>query len=110
MPAWLTLAAIRAAYQHCEQVTRTQARNFSYGIRLLPPDKRRALSAVYALARRIDDIGDGTLPAQDKLTALGQVRAQLDLLASGGRPASDGTPVSGPAGQRRAPRGARRLR
>ena len=86
--------AIRAAYQHCEQVTRTQARNFSYGIRLLPPDKRRALSAVYALARRIDDIGDGTLPAQDKLTALGQVRVQLDLLASGGRPASDGTPVS----------------
>ena len=37
---------VRAAYEHCEQVTRTQARNFSYGIRLLPPGKRRALSAV----------------------------------------------------------------
>lgn len=87
--------AIRGAYQHCEQVTRTQARNFSYGIRLLPPDKRRALSAVYALARRIDDIGDGTLPAGEKLTALGKVRAQLDLLATDGRgPASDGTLAS----------------
>ena len=86
--------AIRAAYQHCEQVTRTQARNFSYGIRLLPPDKRRALSAVYALARRIDDIGDGTLPAGEKLTALGKVRAELDLLASAGGPASDGTLAS----------------
>ncbi len=106
--------AIRAAYQHCEQVTRTQARNFSYGIRLLPPDKRRALSAVYALARRIDDIGDGTLPAQDKLTALGQVRAQLALLASGaaarsvtsaGGPASDGAPASdGPPRRARRPR------
>ncbi len=88
--------AIRAAYQHCEQVTRTQARNFSYGIRLLPPDKRRALSAVYALARRIDDIGDGTLPAEEKLTALGKVRAQLDLLASEGScsgPGGPGDPV-----------------
>ena len=54
-----TTAEVSAAYQHCEQVTRTQARNFSYGIRLLPGDKRRALSAVYAFARRIDDIGDG---------------------------------------------------
>ena len=54
---------VRSAYQHCEQVTRTQARNFSYGIRLLPAVKRRALSAVYAFARRVDDIGDGTLPA-----------------------------------------------
>ena len=73
-------AAIQAAYEHCEQVTRTQARNFSYGIRLLPPDKRRALSAVYAVARRIDDIGDGTLPAEDKLSALREVRVQLTRL------------------------------
>ncbi len=64
-----------AAYRHCEHVTRTQARNFSYGIRLLPPDKRRALSAIYAFARRIDDIGDGTLPAADKLALLGEARA-----------------------------------
>jgi len=74
-------ADIRAAYRHCEQVTRTQARNFSYGIRLLPPAKRRALSAVYAFARRIDDIGDGTLPAPDKLTALGEARAAVAALA-----------------------------
>ena len=45
----------------------TQARNFYYGIRLLPGAKRAALCAVYALARRIDDIGDGDLPAEQKL-------------------------------------------
>jgi 15-cis-phytoene synthase len=72
-----------AAYEHCEQVTKTEARNFSYGIALLPQDKRRALSAVYALARRIDDIGDGDLPAADKLTALAAVREQVDELAAG---------------------------
>lgn len=63
------------AYRHCEQVTRTQARNFFYGIRLLPPDKRRALSAIYAFARRIDDIGDGPLPAAEKLSLLEEARS-----------------------------------
>ena len=72
---------VRAAYQHCEQVTKTQARNFSYGIRLLPAVKRRALSAVYAFARRVDDIGDGSLPAADKLEALAAARASVTALA-----------------------------
>src|SRR5260370_39157152 len=72
---------VTEAYQYCEQVTSTEARNFSYGIKLLPPPKRRALSAVYAFARRIDDIGDGTLPVADKLTALAEVRTTVAALA-----------------------------
>jgi 15-cis-phytoene synthase len=68
---------VDTAYQRCEQITRREARNFSYGIRLLPPVKRRALSAVYAMARRIDDIGDGDLPADEKLARLERVRADL---------------------------------
>jgi 15-cis-phytoene synthase len=83
---------VEAAYRHCEHVTRTQARNFAYGITLLPGDKRRALSAVYALARRIDDIGDGDLPADTKLTALAQARAEVIDLA-GGSAAPAGDPV-----------------
>ena len=66
---------VAKAYRECERITRGQARNFSWGIRLLPPAKRTALSAVYAMARRIDDIGDGTLPADEKLRALHEVRA-----------------------------------
>ncbi len=81
---------VRAAYEHCEQVTKTQARNFSYGIMLLPGDKRRALSAVYAYARRIDDIGDGDLPSADKLTALAAAREEIgDLIAGAAPPADD---------------------
>jgi phytoene synthase len=53
------------AYTHCERLTRREARNFAYGIRLLEPERRAALSAIYALARRIDDIGDA---ARDDLT------------------------------------------
>jgi 15-cis-phytoene synthase len=75
---------IAAAYAECEAITRREARNFSYGIRLLPTAKRRALSAVYATARRIDDIGDGDLAPAEKLSRLAAVREQLhDLDANG---------------------------
>ncbi len=65
---------VSAAYRACERITGEQARNFAWGIRLLPGPKRRALSAVYAMARRIDDIGDGPLPAEQKLAALANAR------------------------------------
>ena len=61
----------------CERMTRKAAANFFYGIRLLPADKRRAMSAVYAYARRVDDIGDGTLPAERKLADLAATRRSL---------------------------------
>jgi phytoene synthase len=71
---------VQAAYRHCEGVTRSRARNFYYGIRLLPPAKRGPLSAVYAFARRVDDIGDGPLEPQEKLDGLATARAELAQL------------------------------
>jgi phytoene synthase len=68
------------AYEYCEEVVRTRARNFAYGIRLLPKSKRQALSAVYAFARRIDDIGDGTETDEVRLAGLGEARAGLHEL------------------------------
>lgn len=65
---------IDEAYAECERITRGRARNFAWGIRLLPTTKRRALSAVYAMARRVDDIGDGTLPDAEKLRLLAEAR------------------------------------
>ena len=66
-----------AAVAYCEDVTRTRARNFWYGIRLLPRPKREALAAVYALARRIDDVGDGRQATQDKRARLDHIEASL---------------------------------
>ena len=66
---------VAAAYAECERITRTEAKNFAWGIRLLPEPKRHALSAVYAFARRIDDIGDGDLPDDRKLELLAEARA-----------------------------------
>jgi phytoene synthase len=73
-------ASVADAYAACEQITRTEARNFFYGIRLLPPAKRSALCAVYALARRIDEIGDGGLPIAEKRTAIEGLRKDLARL------------------------------
>ena len=70
------------AYRECERITWSQARNFAYGIRLLPPAKRRGLAVIYAFARRIDDIGDGTLPPGEKITALEQARQAIATLTA----------------------------
>jgi len=67
-----------AAYALCERIVGSQAKNFSYGIRLLPGPKRRALSAIYAFARRVDDIGDGDLPHDAKLAGLAETRHQAE--------------------------------
>ncbi len=42
---------------------RRRGSSFYAGMRLLPADRRAALFAIYALARRIDDIADGPLAA-----------------------------------------------
>ncbi|WP_208024451.1 presqualene diphosphate synthase HpnD [Amycolatopsis pithecellobii] len=68
---------IEAAYAECERITKTEARNFYYGIRLLTTGRRAALCAVYALARRVDDIGDGELPIEQKADQLDTVRKSL---------------------------------
>lgn len=67
------------AYEVCVEITRTQAANFAWGIRLLPADRRDALSAVYALARRIDDIADAEdVPAAERAARLDALRTALD--------------------------------
>jgi phytoene synthase len=71
---------IDEAYAHCWAVTLSQAKNFAYGIRLLPAPKRNAMAALYALARRIDDIGDGEDEPAAKLEQLDAVRADLRTL------------------------------
>jgi 15-cis-phytoene synthase len=80
------MSTLEHAYRVTEDVTRTEARNFYYGIRLLPPAKRSALCAVYALARRIDDIGDGDLPPDQKLAELTLVRKSLENLDNSSDP------------------------
>jgi phytoene synthase len=66
------------AYAEVERITRRQARNFAYGIMVLPRPKRRAIAAIYAFARRVDDIADGDLPDAEKRARLEQLHGDLD--------------------------------
>ncbi len=75
---------IERAYETCDDITRHAAANFYYGIRLLPRAKRQAMSAVYAFARRIDDIGDGNLDTDAALGLLAAERERLQALKEGG--------------------------
>lgn len=75
-------AGTRLAYRQCEALTRAAARNFYWGIRLLPARKRRAMCAVYAFARRVDDIADGALAQEEKLRRLDAAAAALERLSS----------------------------
>jgi 15-cis-phytoene synthase len=80
---------VAEAYEACQDITKAQAKNFFYGIRLLPDAKRNAMSALYAFARRIDDISDGDLPEEQKLAALAEVDHQVAELADGKLPNAD---------------------
>src|SRR5579875_881619 len=51
-------ASVEQAYAEVERVTRREAKNFAYGIMLLPRPKRRAIAAIYAFARRVVDLAD----------------------------------------------------
>ena len=67
------------AYAEVERITRQRARNFAYGIMLLPKPKRRAIAAVYAFAREVDDVADDPqLPAQTKRERLEALHAAIE--------------------------------
>ncbi|MFI7870174.1 MULTISPECIES: presqualene diphosphate synthase HpnD [Streptomyces] len=87
-------APVLAAYSYCEAVTGQQARNFAYGIRLLPTPKRRAMSALYAFSRRVDDIGDGALADDVKAARLDETRAVLARIQDGAVDEDDTDPVA----------------
>jgi phytoene synthase len=88
----MTVAALELeyAYRECEQITRREAANFYYGIRLLPRSKRQAMCAAYAFARRVDDIGDdGELDRGAQIEHLARERSRLAGLVGGSVGASD---------------------
>ena len=70
--------AVEQAYAEVQRVTRARAKNFAYGIMVLPRDKRRAIAAIYAYAREVDDIADGDAGVDEKHAALESLRAALD--------------------------------
>ena len=72
--------SVPEAYAEVARITRREAKNFAYGIMLLPREKRQAIAAIYAFARRVDDVADGDLPPEEKRAELEELRAALDAV------------------------------
>ena len=70
--------SVQEAYAEVGRITRREAKNFAYGIMVLPRAKRQAIAAIYAFARRVDDVADGDLPPDEKRAGLEELRAALD--------------------------------
>jgi 15-cis-phytoene synthase len=70
--------SVQEAYAEVGRITRREAKNFAYGIMLLPKAKRQAIAAIYAFARRVDDVADGYLPPEEKRAQLEELRAALE--------------------------------
>ena len=70
--------SVEEAYAEVGRITRREAKNFAYGIMVLPRPKRHAIAAIYAFARRVDDIADGELSVEEKQAQLEELRAALD--------------------------------
>ena len=68
---------VEEAYAEVERLTRARAKNFAYGIMVLPKPKRRAIAAIYAFAREVDDVADGDLHADEKRVRLEDLRTSL---------------------------------
>ena len=70
--------SVQEAYAEVGRITRREAKNFAYGIMVLPKAKRQAIAAIYAFARTVDDVADGELPLEEKQIGLEELRAALD--------------------------------
>jgi len=68
-----------------EKVSRSGS-SFKLGMASLPGERRRAIHAVYAYCRVIDDIADGAAPVAEKLRFLADWRAEIRNLGRAATP------------------------
>jgi phytoene synthase len=65
---------------YCRWLVRSSRSNFYPAIRVLPPAKRRGLSAIYAYCRMVDDIADGPAGKKQKRVRLRLWRRSINRL------------------------------
>jgi phytoene synthase len=72
-----------------EAIVRNAGTSFYRGMRILPPDRRAAMYAIYAFCRLVDDIADEPAAIEAKRAGLAEWRDKIHALAHG--EASDAT-------------------
>jgi phytoene synthase len=66
-----------------ERLVRASGTSFYRGMRILPPDRRAAMYAIYAFCRLVDDIADEPAPIAEKHAGLAEWRARIAALSRG---------------------------
>jgi squalene synthase HpnD len=74
---------LAASQEHVRAVVADSGSSFYWGMRLLPAAKRKAMFAIYAFCREVDDIADGDVPPAAKRAGLAAWRAEVEALYAG---------------------------
>ncbi len=69
--------------QYCQQKAAASGSSFYYSFLFLPPERRRAITALYAFCREVDDVVDESLDPQIAATKLAWWRLELGKLYAG---------------------------
>jgi len=93
-----------AAALEVERIVRASGSSFYWGMRLLPPEQRRALFAVYAFCRRADDIADAPGAPEDRLAELERWRLEVNKAYGGEADSEIGRALGRAAGRFDLPR------
>ena len=73
-----------------EQITRKSASNLALAFILLPPEKRVAMSALYAFCRQVDDAADeDSIPVDERRRTLAAWRTDIAAACEGREPAME---------------------
>ena len=75
--------SLARSYEYCRQVARTQARNFYYSFKVLPPEKQAAMCAIYAFMRFSDDLSDDDTADESRKARMSRWREALDRVFEG---------------------------
>jgi phytoene synthase len=77
------LNAAQADLDEVERLVRVSGTSFYHGMRILPPDRRLAMYAIYAFCRLVDDIADEEAPLEEKRRGLDGWRTRIEALEAG---------------------------
>ena len=69
--------------EYCQRKAAGSGSSFYYSFRFLPRERRRAITALYAFCREVDDVVDETADAQLAATKLAWWRQEIALLFEG---------------------------
>jgi phytoene synthase len=79
----MTPPSLAESYAECRRITRRAGSSFYYPLWLLAKEKRKAMYALYAFCRIVDDIGDGPAEVNAKRQRLSDYRTALTAALQG---------------------------